>query len=479
MIFEGFLISLANTLGIPIGARIRKVNPETSKSLQAVNILDDPNIKDFINTIVDITKDDVCVGNAPMYFTSPRKRVSKQVRLTCDKVCKAFNKVASWVATDLLKVGVSVYIPKVKDDGRIVFTPFIEEFSVYLSPDMEVVVIDKDNNELQDALVFLYYDKEMLELVQDDSEDDRYKGYFRVNTAGIQTKNLTKAALDLIKCEAAISRLRAQTSRVIRFASVEVGLSKGDTQQQVVDDISEGLNANSSDLVATEDFDDQIPVYPTRKGLGKPEYEEHYSQADLKQLADLDYYLSKVFMAMRFPKSYADFTQSLSQTAVSMVRGDARYEKLVTTVRSIIQETFNDYMSSIKEVEEAEIVFKLIKLPGADDEDTTTVLSSYTDLAQAVEGYLSVAESKEEMIERLNSLRVLFASSVNDEFLERWYDTMLLVIEAKFAQPETDAQPQDEEGFNQPEAFDLGDEGGAPPQEGQEPPEEPAEGEEG
>ena len=59
--------------------------------------------------------------------------------------------------------------------------------------------------------------------------------------------------------------------RYIRFATVEVGVNKGDQQAELVEDISEGLNANSQDLQTATVFDDQIQVFPTRKGLGSPE----------------------------------------------------------------------------------------------------------------------------------------------------------------------------------------------------------------
>ena len=100
---------------------------------------------------------------------------------------------------------------------------------------------------------------------------------------GLQVKNSQQAIEDLSNTELAIQRLRNQM-RYVRFASVEVGLNKGDNQQEVVDDISEGLNANSEDLYTTGMYDDNIPVFPTRKGIGTPTLSEYAPTADMGAL---------------------------------------------------------------------------------------------------------------------------------------------------------------------------------------------------
>lgn len=448
MLFEGFLMSLANNLGIPLGAKMRKYYDQPDKQNGDIqSTLEESTIKDFLNAIIDITKDDVCVGENPLFYQCQKKRMPKALKERCQMVCDAFNEILNWVAVDLLKVGVSTYTFSMKE-GVLVFTPYLRKVKIFLKEDMTLKMVDEESNkEIENSLVFVYYDKSMLSIVEE-SDEDYKEGEFliRVNPQGIQTKNLLQPAQSLAKCENSIERLRAQTSKVIRFASVEVGVSQGDKQQAVVDDISEGINANSQDLVSTTDFDDQIPVFPTRKGLGKPEYEEHFSQADLKQLADLDYNLSKVFLAMRFPKSYADFSQNLTPTAVSMIRGDIRYAKVLGTTQSLIEKTVNKFMAGIQEIKKAEVVFKLTRVPTSEDDDLISVLSTYTDFAIAAIDYVLSADSEEEAMSRLESLRVLYSTSTNAEGIENWAQSVEKVVKAKYSEPNPDMEEPPVEG---------------------------------
>lgn len=435
MVFEGFLVNLANSLGIPLGAKMRKgyLNNSNTQEDELQNLLDDSPIKDFINSIIDITKDDVCIGESPLFYQSQRKRLSSFLKQRCQSLCDSFNDIIEWVAIDLLKVGVSVYTYSVKND-KAIFRPLLKQVQLYLREDNTIQVVEAESHtEIENVIVFVYYEKSSLEeLTEDDKDVD--SSYLRISPVGIQTKNLLQGALDLQRCENSIARLREQTSKVIRFASVEVGVNSGDKQQAIVDDISEGLNANSEDLVSSPEFDDQIPVFPTRKGLGKPEYEEHYSSADLDKLSDLDYNLSKVFLAMRFPKSYADFSQNLTPTAVSMIRGDIRYAKLLLAVRTNIERTINDFASGIKEIEEAGVKFKLTQVPSSEDDDLIGVLSSYTDFADSALESITAAESEEEALSRLEALRVLYSISTNAEGVEKWAEAVTKVIKSKFKQ---------------------------------------------
>lgn len=471
MIFEGFLMSLANNLGIPLGAKMRKYYDQPNRSNGDVKAtLEESTIKDFLNSIIDITKDDVCVGESPLFYQC-QKRISKALKEKCQMVCDAFNAVINWVAVDLLKTGVSVYTYRFDStEDRLIFTPYLKDVKLFLKEDMTLKVIDEESNsEIENVLVFVYYDKSMLYLIKEEDEDYiEGEGLMRITPQGIQTKNLLQPAQALSKCENAIERLRAQTSKVIRFASVEVGVNQGDKQQAVVDDVSEGLNANSQDLVSTTDFDDQIPVFPTRKGLGKPEYEEHYSQADLKQLADLDYNLSKVFLSMRFPKSYADFSQNLSPTAVSMIRGDIRYAKVLGTTQSLIEKTINKFMSDVEEIKKAKVEFKLTRVPTSEDDDLISVLATYTDFAIAAIDYVTAAETEQEAKSRLESLRVLYSTSTNAEGIEKWAQSVEEIIKSKFEdgnqeQEEAQFEANLDLGSDEP---DLGAEDNAPePQE--------------
>lgn len=431
-------MSLANALGIPLGAKFRKGYYTNDKSSSDndfnENELDETRIKGFIDSIIDIAKDDVCVGDEPMFF-SATKRGNKEDKAKRALISDAFNQIAPWVAFDLLKTGVSVYTYALSDDNKLHFLPFLGKVRLYLKPDYSIMVVDDEKDEeIVNCLAFVYYDKGSLIAVENNEFNLTVEDIppYQIQPSGIMTKNAMQAVRDLEKCDKNIADLRTSTSRVIRFASVEVGLNKGDQQQDFIDQISEGLNANSSDMVSSTEFDDQIPVFPTRKGLGKPEYEEHLPQANMADLADLDYDLSKLFLAMRFPKSYADFTQNLNQTAVSMIRGDIRYSKLLKRVQGVIEKTVNKFASQFPALVRDGVKYELTQVPSSEDDDLVATLQANTDFAKTATDYVLEAEGKAEAQARLQSLKELFDISTNSEGVEKWMMSIEELIKAKY-----------------------------------------------
>ena len=69
---------------------------------------------------------------------------------------------------------------------------------------------------------------------------------------------------------------------------MDVGVSQGDTQQDIVDGISSAFNSDSMSLTPMNDymnFDDTIPVLPNRKGVGKPEYTEEIPNVNISEFS--------------------------------------------------------------------------------------------------------------------------------------------------------------------------------------------------
>lgn len=454
MVFEGFLTGLANALGIPIGAKFRKGNYTNGSGSDSTRIdfneedLNDSLIRGFIDSLIDIAADDVCVGDEPMFY-SAEKRGKKSDKKSRQLICDAFNKIAHWVAFDILKSGVSIYTYYLTDDDVLTFFPYVRKVRLYLRPDYSIMVVDDEKDEeVVNCLAFVYYDKSTLVQVDETEQSSSHLELpsFQIMPAGIMTKNAMQSIQDLAKCEKSIQDLRSSTSRVIRFASVEVGLNKGDQQQDMIDDISEGLNANSTDLVSSTEFDDQIPVFPTRKGLGKPEYEEHLPSADLSQLSDLDYFLSKVFLTMRFPKSYADFSQNLSQTAVSMIRGDIRYAKLLKRGRAVIEQSMQMWTAGFPALKNDGVVYMLTQIPSSEDDDLIATMQGYTDFAKDATSFVLEADNKQEAEARLQSLKQLYGISTNAEGIERWTESIQTIITEKYS--EQNQQAEGEEDFS-------------------------------
>lgn len=290
---------------------------------------------------------------------------------------------------------------------------------------------------------------------------------FRIAPEPMQLKNAERTIQGLQTAEDAIARYRIQTSRFVRFANVDIGTAQGDTQKDVIDTISSAFNANSVSLAngtAYTEFDDNIPVLPNRKGLGKVEFVSDYPDANIKDLADVDYWLKKLNLIMRFPATYMDFSTNLDSTAVSMIRGDIRYSKLCKSVQSKITTTLNDYIQASKFKKYSPVV-SLTQLPTSEDDDVISAMDQYVDITQKVESFVQgeVDEPVEIKLHRLQLLQDLFSTSTTSPTLQKWFEdyrsylTKLEKSEESVEVPEGggDFEEFDEDNFEDDESAEF------------------------
>lgn len=470
--YYGLSMMLMNFLRIPPGIQVRKsygIGKDASSQWYERTLAS----HDFINTVVDITADDVCIGNSPLYLEFDGSEVlSPRLEERYKKLVKALNKVVRWVAVDLLKRGFSVYVlkeakisveefvdgTKVKKDKIIPnLVPVLEDVEFYMD-NVGMVHTLIEGEERSDVLVFLNYSKETLSQVPESHIDSSLikKFKFQITPEPIQLKHVESVAKDLYMVERAIVRYRVQLSRIVRFAEVEVGVSMGgENNDMTVDNASAAVNANSMSLGMTAqdpmaDFDDNLPINPVRKGVGHIEVQSDIPDFDkIKDLPDLDYILNRLFLAMRFPKSYADFGQNLNDSAVSLIRGDIRYSRMADSCRSIIQDTVNCWIFGIDfDYSETTMSVKLATLPNSEDDDVVEALSKYSEFVNESFQFIDESESKLDAEARLNSLVILLGDTANIPAIQKWVAHMRTFIEDKFAE---------EEVTEEEEVFDMSD----------------------
>lgn len=433
--FEGLSMMLLNFLRIPPGTSVRKnyggQNSSTCDSVDEVVSNDDT-----INSMVEITVDDVCIGNSPFYLKFDDEipeELLDRVRL----IQKQFNKIAKWIAKDLLKRGFSVYDVK-QVQGKFVVLPHLAPVSFYLNAFGDIVALGEDGETLpaKETLIFINYEREGLSKVGDQfsTEDSVYQ--ISVSPVPIQLKNVSSVAKDLLITKRSILRYRAQLSRIVRFASVDIGVSQGQKQQDVIDGISEAINANSMSLMATSDetanYDDNIPVIPNRKGVGKPELTTDVPDSKIGDLADLDSLKSELALAMRFPKTYSDFSQALGETAASTLRGDVRYSRMVDTARSLIEDTVNEFIKfCVPDLcDKFHIEFNLTQYPQPEDEDVISTISSFKDfLEETYQLVIKDSESQVEAQHKADLLQDLLGNAANIPSIQKFMEHLNEAIE--------------------------------------------------
>lgn len=477
--FEGLSLMLLNFLRIPPGAAVRKSYGVRGNLNESEIALSD----DIINSMVDITVDDVCIGNSPFYLKYDDSIDQKKLE-GFEVIQEQLNNIAKWAAKDLLKRGVSVYdVSRYKEKGKFVILPHLDEVQVFLNKYGETVITDMEGNILpqEETLAFVNFDKESMTPVDDSMtlrKEEDAECVISVRPVPIQLKNISSVSRDLFLTKKSILRYRAQLSRIVRFVSVDVGVSQGNKQQEVVDTISEAINADSNSLMQTTDqlssYDDNIPVLPSRKGAGKPELVTDIPNANLSELVDLDHLQGDLALVMRFPKTYADFSQTLGDTAASTIRGDIRYSRLVDYTRSKIEDTVNDFMSLCvpKDVENYHITYKLTQYPQPEDEDVIDAISSYKDfLSETVELVLENSNTKYLADQKIKMLEDLLGDAANIASIQTFIQDLKETVDSYKFENDEDLDDDLDTPEDKASEFDLGGEGSS-----EESSEEPTEG---
>lgn len=412
MLIESFSQAILKWLRVPPGAFLRHNTGKNTNSY--VDIAQN----DYIQAIVDITVDDICIGDSPLTIDY---KLGNDHEESLQKIQDEFNTIVKDVARDLCIQGISVWESSFID-GNFLLTPCIEPVEVYMNNKKELVVLQDDKK--LECILFINYNKQSLSV----SENDKYK--FLVTPTPMQLKGAQKTIEGIANAERSIARYRTLL-RPLRYVNVDIGVAQGKSQQDVADTISSAINSNSESLNNNDsftDFDDNIPIIPNRKGLGRADIVTDVPSADIKELADLDYFLNKLNLMMRFPATYTDFTTNLNASAVSTIRGDIRYNKLCLSVQSKITETITKFLKNSL-FGSCEPICSLIKLPTTEDDDVIAALSDHTDLASTVEEFVMDAESKELAKHRLSMLKDLFDSTTTSPMLQKWFDNFEKYIE--------------------------------------------------
>jgi hypothetical protein len=464
--WEAMKMMVGNLLRLPPGTYVRD-GEDGSKS--ATISMDNP----VVEAIVDITADDVACTETPFYLAKFDENTPSATIDSVGDIIKELNLVAGSIARDLLSSGISVYKPQIISK-RYKLIPIINPVKVYLMNDMSILVMDeKDHVALRDVICFLHYTKK--ELISDvTGVGDGYQVYAQIKPRPMQLATTGKTAQDLLTAENSILRYRALLSRIVRFISVDVGASQGDKISRVVNSIGAGINADSMSLTPSTDgssilFDDNIPIIPHRGGIGKPDLVTDIPSADINKLADVDNLYNQLYLETRFPKSYADFSTALGSTAVSLIRGDIRYARMVSRARSLMERVVNDYLDTNKTLRRFHIMLKMVELPTPEDDDVMQSINTGTDITIKVHQFL-IGESADaaQALAKLEQLEAILASSSQLPTVKMFMQMTKDYIERTFGNKA--GAPEEGEGGEGGDDFGADDFGGGGDDFGAEPP---------
>ena len=441
--FQSLAMMLRGILGLPPGVtRLWSSNRGGQQSGLFYDVMTDG----MVQTVVEITADDVCIGHSPFYLSGLDTLRSPDLRSRFESLLGCVQGISRWAAIDLLKRGVSAYSFHLGDGSAPRLVPFNEDFRIFMRRDGGLVVYGSGGELLENLLLFLNYDKESLVSLSKESDDffggsvpEEAQLLYEIHPVAFQLRDMESTARDLWMQERAMYRYRQKLSRVVRLVTVDVGMSSGDGTQEVIDDLSQVINADSMSLGGSvvgmegQMFDDEIPVLPTRKGVGRPEIMTDIPNFDIDKLRDFDYTLSKFFMMARFPRSYADFSQQMDSNTVSLLRGDIRYARLVGRVRSCMEDTLNSwYRSSLEDLRDCEVAFRLVKLPTSEDSDVSEVVDSFMSMNNQWLEMVDSCDSRARAELLLDSLESLLSDTSNLHSVQRWLEVTRSYVKSRF-----------------------------------------------
>lgn len=424
---------MSNYLGVPPGTHIRKAGQTDVTGDQMEN--------DYISTILDITTDDICIGNSPLSFES-KYIMPDKVNEHVTSICDSLNGVLRWVARDLCSIGYSVYDTVVsKKSGKLLLFPYLKPVEFYMDDEGEILIYDvgdKKKCNLDNKLFFINYDKSSFVEVDKMNEDATLPKNikFLVNPVPMQMKSCKRTIKYITLGENALARYRTQLSRIARFVTVDVGASQGDKQQEIVDSISSAINADSMSLNMGDDseteYEDGLPVVPHRHGIGQPDLKQDIPNYNLKDLGDLDYWLNKLTLLMRFPATYMDFTKNIDSSVATTLRGDLRYARLCESVRTKIEDTINKYFNSSEKFKRYGIHFIMAVAPTTEDADIIDTLSEFVSGTNGLYGFV-MGDGEEEPVQskldRLELLSHIFLGTCSNKRITEWFSKMRTILE--------------------------------------------------
>lgn len=282
-----------------------------------------------------------------------------------------------------------------KDSSRI-------DRRVELYPPDQLIHIVMDKPDARGARV------QTLTMTDDDGETKEYEYRVREGKSMLQDIYGVQRQINLLENSIILNRL--SKSAITRVVSVEVGdmpspqvnstlrRVKSALENKVAFDADAGMtNYNSASGM------DNIVVTPTREGKGAITTEVIGGDIDVKSLVDLDYFSNKRFGALKIPKAFLGYEESLGNNGGgTLTRQDIRYgrtiKRLQTSVVNGLTTMLTIYLKSQGYCDDDLVNFKVkvVSPPTDDDEEQDTKSEAQFDKASSIMELVGDSASSEE-----------------------------------------------------------------------------------
>lgn len=276
----------------------------------------------------------------------------------------------------------------------------------------------EDNTDREEESVSIF-------LNQEDYDSDNNALNYKVKKGQSLLESIYSTWRQLQLLEASVLLNRVTKSSIIRLINVEVGDMPKENIPKVLMNIKQlieqkaAINAGNSMSEYTNPGPVENNVYiPTHEGVGAITTTQVGGDVDIKSLADLDYYLNKLYGQLRVPKQYFsqtdDSTGFNGGTSLSII--SSRYAKMIKRIQNTLIQAITDAINLMlidKGLDSYVNEFKIQMMPPTTQEeiDRRENISGKVQLTSDIMNMLSDIDDESA---KLKILKVLLSSIIDD-----------------------------------------------------------------
>jgi len=203
----------------------------------------------------------------------------------------------------------------------------------------------------------------------------------------------------LTTIENAIVQYRLAKSKLVRFVNVDVTRLTDDKKAQaIVNYVHGSIAANES--ISKDSFETTtvhpepiVVTVPVKNGVGAITVQEFASDVNVRDIADVDHFMNKMFAGLRTPKAYFNFEENVpgfSASGAALTRIDIRYARAVKKVQRVIVNGIKDLIvifnkkNGITKDEAPEVKVRIVKVASAEETDRLEELATRLNMATTV-----------------------------------------------------------------------------------------------
>ena len=169
-------------------------------------------------------------------------------------------------------------------------------------------------------------------------------------TSFLESSRQAFMILDLL--DTMLLSTRVNRSQLIRLIKTEVGAAGPKDTRKIISEVKQAfrltsMQVNESYKEGNRNSTVSNVYIPIRNGKGETNVEELGGNADIRDIADIEYYTDKLIASTRVPKAFlgldSSLTAGLGQN--SLTRVDIRYARMIKSIKSLTSETVKEMVN--------------------------------------------------------------------------------------------------------------------------------------